>query len=374
MAGTTSQNEIKIKVEGAQGAISDLSKVDAYLKKVDTSIRRMSQSANACRLDTPLTALNKLGGEANASSQYMQTLAALMPGFSDLYSLGQEESNGQAKPLRMYPGLTQDDAKKWQTQLKDSREGPDGVLRGLITYYSEATDWATGFESLTKKSMTGVENAFVKMADTGKLSFAGMVDSIIADLIRLSVRASITGPLANLLSVGTGWLFGNTATTSVFENPISAPWAKNFQANLPLGLAHGGVLSGAGISAYSNQIINKPTFFGFDTLHPFARGGIMGENHGKAEAVMPLVRTSGGDLGVRAQRTDTSSSPQINVQVINQTGTGATAEASQQRNAQGGVDVVVLLKREIASDIARGGVIDQTIRGRYGVSPVVRGR
>lgn len=90
------------------------------------------------------------------------------------------------------------------------------------------------------------------------------------------------------------------------------------------------------------------------------------------EAVMPLVRTSGGNLGVRAEGVGTS--PQINIQVINQTGTDATAEVQQQRNAQGGIDVVVMLKREMASDIARGGVLDQTIRGRYGVKPVVRGR
>ena len=91
------------------------------------------------------------------------------------------------------------------------------------------------------------------------------------------------------------------------------------------------------------------------------------------EAVMPLVRTSGGNLGVRAEGTG-NITPQINIQVINQTGTNATAEVQQQRNAQGGMDVVVLLKREMASDIARGGVLDQTIRGRYGVKPVVRGR
>lgn len=99
----------------------------------------------------------------------------------------------------------------------------------------------------------------------------------------------------------------------------------------------------------------------------------MGEVPGRSEAVMPLVRTSSGDLGVRAQ-SSSSITPQINIQVINQTGTDATAEVQQQRNAQGGMDVVVLLKREMASDIARGGVLDQTIRGRYGVKPVVRGR
>lgn len=362
MAGTTSQNEIKIKVEGAQGAISDLSKVDAYLKKVDASIRRVSQSANACRLDTPLTALNKLGDEANASSQHMQTLTGLMPRVSDLYRFGQERSTEQAEPLQMYMGLTQRDAEKWQAQLKGSREGPDGALRGLIAYYSEATDWAAGFASLTKKSMTDVENAFVQMAYTGKLSFAGMVDSIIADLIRLSVRANITGPLAGALSV---W------TSKMFEvSPVSAMTdATAFNYDWFASVLHSG-----GMANESSLYRAMPTSI-FEAAPRFHNGRLPWNSATELPAV---IRRDESVLTPGQMRTLAGSGKafesQINIQVINQTGTGAVAEASQQRNAQGGVDAVVLLKREVASDIAKGGVIDQTIRGRYGVSPVVRGR
>lgn len=64
--------------------------------------------------------------------------------------------------------------------------------------------------------------------------------------------------------------------------------------------AHGGVYSSPGLSAYRNSIVSQPTFF------PFARGGVpniglMGERSGKPhEAIMPLIRTAGGDLGVKA--------------------------------------------------------------------------
>ena len=87
---------------------------------------------------------------------------------------------------------------------------------------------------------------------------------------------------------------------------------------------------------------------------------------------MPLVRTSGGNLGVRAEGVNTT--PQINIQVINQTGTSATAEVQQQRNAQGGMDIVVMLKREVASDIVRGGVIAQSVEHRWKMKRIVRGR
>ncbi|MEX1181031.1 MAG: tape measure protein, partial [Cucumibacter sp.] len=57
--------------------------------------------------------------------------------------------------------------------------------------------------------------------------------------------------------------------------------------------AKGGIQSGAGISAFSNSIVNSPTVF------PFARGiGMMGE--AGPEAIMPLKRGPDGTLGVAA--------------------------------------------------------------------------
>ena len=60
--------------------------------------------------------------------------------------------------------------------------------------------------------------------------------------------------------------------------------------------AKGNVFAGPGINAYENTIVKKPVIF------PFAKGGaigIMGEGT-KAEGVLPLTRTSSGNLGVEA--------------------------------------------------------------------------
>lgn len=268
---------------------------------------------------------------------------------------------------KLYQGLIPDNLieewKEWK-RLQNSQEAWAGAYRATQEYFSEATNLAQGFENLTTNAFSSMEDAIVAFASTGKLSFSDMVNSMISDLIRLTVRANITGPLAGALGSGLSNLFSDWSTNIKFNNLADSIVAGATPS------AHGNILSGAGISSYSNSIVSEPTLFGFDRLTPFARGGIMGE--AGPEAVMPLVRTSGGNLGVRAEGVGTS--PQINIQVINQTGTNATAEVQQQRNAQGGMDVVVLLKREMASDIARGGVLDQTIRGRYGVKPVVRGR
>ena len=268
---------------------------------------------------------------------------------------------------KLYQGLIPDNLieewKEWK-RLQNSQEAWAGAYRATRQYFTDASNLASGFENLTTNAFSSMEDAIVAFASTGKLSFSDMVNSMISDLIRLTVRANITGPLAGALGSGLSNLFSDWSTNIKFNNLADSIVAGATPS------AHGNILSGAGISSYSNSIVSEPTLFGFDRLTPFARGGIMGE--AGPEAVMPLVRTSGGNLGVRAEGVGTS--PQINIQVINQTGTDATAEVQQQRNAQGGMDVVVLLKREMASDIARGGVLDQTIRGRYGVKPVVRGR
>ena len=57
--------------------------------------------------------------------------------------------------------------------------------------------------------------------------------------------------------------------------------------------AKGGVYTSANLSAYSNTIVDTPTYFAF------AKGaGLMGE--AGPEAIMPLTRAADGSLGVRA--------------------------------------------------------------------------
>ena len=293
--------------------------------------------------------LAQLSGDAGRSQEYVDQLLSL-----------------QADNLIRNVGITRELADEWLRlqKIQNSREAWAGAYRATQEYFSEATNLAQGFENLTTNAFSSMEDAIVAFASTGKLSFSDMVNSMISDLIRLTVRANITGPLAGALGSGLSNLFSDWSTNIKFNNLADSIVAGATPS------AHGNILSGAGISSYSNSIVSEPTLFGFDRLTPFARGGIMGE--AGPEAVMPLVRTSGGNLGVRAEGVETS--PQINIQVINQTGTNATAEVQQQRNAQGGMDFVVMLKREVASDIVRGGVIAQSVEHRWQMKRIVRGR
>lgn len=273
-------------------------------------------------------------------------------------------------------GIPIDDVNKMLEilSLELSRDPWAGAYRSLKKYGVEATNLAQGFEQATTNMLDGISGAFQITTDGLVVNWNNAMTTMANDFLQIFMR-NIVGNIANS---GMDWLgsFFNSTFNGLTKSAASGAAATSGYAGMGFrysgGSALGNVFSGGDLSLYRNSVVTRPTYFTHDEhIRKYATGaGLMGE--AGPEAVMPLVRTSGGNLGVRAEGVGTS--PQINIQVINQTGTDATAEVQQQRNAQGGIDVVVMLKREMASDIARGGVLDQTIRGRYGVKPVVRGR
>jgi lambda family phage tail tape measure protein len=80
---------------------------------------------------------------------------------------------------------------------KASREWQDGAMRGLEDYAVEATNAAKNVEGVISNSFKNMEDALVDFVKTGKLNFKSLVDSIIADLIRMAIRQNITGPMAS---------------------------------------------------------------------------------------------------------------------------------------------------------------------------------
>ncbi|QLH40848.1 MAG: hypothetical protein HWD60_00090 [Defluviicoccus sp.] len=75
-----------------------------------------------------------------------------------------------------------------------------------------------------------MEDALVGFVATGKLDFASLVDAMIADLTRLTLRMAVLGPLAQALSGGASGLgslisglFGAPAPTPGSGEPGAAP-------------------------------------------------------------------------------------------------------------------------------------------------------
>lgn len=170
-----------------------------------------------------------------------------------------------------------------------------GAQEALINYFDESQNVFQQVEEAVSSAFRGMEDALVKFVTTGKLDFKSLADSIIADITRIIIKQQILGPLARSLGLNPG---GGAA--GGFFDSLFGPRSGGFGTgagfgNLDLGgfFANGAVLRSAGLSAYSGQVVNKPTIF------PFARGvGLMGE--AGPEAILPLKRGSDGKLGVDA--------------------------------------------------------------------------
>lgn len=123
--------------------------------------------------------------------------------------------------------------------------------------------------------------------------------------------------------------------------------------------ANGNVFpAGPGISAYSSQVVSKPTIF------PFAKGiGLMGE--AGAEAIMPLRRDAAGRLGVSA------AGASVTVNVINQSGQAVDAQQRSRTGADGQQIIDVVLSAVGDSLANRSGPVSRGLEAGYGIRPAM---
>lgn len=212
----------------------------------------------------------------------------------------------------------------------------NGAQAAWEDYLASAQNAAGMTYDLFSDAFKGAEDAIVKFALTGKLSFKDMADDIIANLARIAAKQMITG-LINTIPGG----FGG------FMQSLLKP-----ERN-----ALGGVYSSPGLSAYSGKVVSSPTIF------PFAKGaGLMGE--AGPEAIMPLKRTQGGQLGVVA----TGAGGVVNVHIH---GAPTQPQIGKRRNANGGLDIDVLFKQNeawMAERVAGGAsLLNRALNSRYDI-------
>ena len=256
--------------------------------------------------------LAELSGDYGRSQEYTNTLLAL-----------------QADNLVRNVGITRELADEWLRfqQLQNSREGWDGARRAVQSFYSDATDYGAGFESATSNLLNNLGNTFELTTDGMRVNWESTMYGMYNDFLNIFMRRVV----ASIADSGMSWLGsllnfgGSAATASVMDNSISSGWANSFMGRISF--ATGGVFLGGDLSSYRNSIVSSPTFFTHDRhISRYAKGvGLMGE--AGPEAIMPLVRTSGGNLGVRAETG--ASTQNINITVELENKSGQPLQASQ---------------------------------------------
>lgn len=180
----------------------------------------------------------------------------------------------------------------------------NGATRAWENYADTAANVAESTASLFTKAFQGMEDALVSFATTGKMDFTSLANSIIADIIRIQIRAAMVG------SDGQSGLLGTVmnGVMGMFGGGMSADRAAVYSSGGYTG--DGGKYEPAGIVHKGEYVINaaatKRLGLGYlNSLNGYASGGLVGGGGGSAApgGVVVNIHNNAGAQVEQQQRT-----------------------------------------------------------------------
>lgn len=217
------------------------------------------------------------------------------------------------------------------------------LMTGTNSYLESIGTVSENIAKAISNTFSSLEDNLVDFIRMGEFNFAKFTQSILDDLTRIIIRATIIRPLAKgILGAfsGPGETTGSADlnTYSDFSN-VSAKGNAFYNGSLQK-FARGG-------------IVNGPTAFSYGG----GKRGLMGE--AGTEAILPLQRGRGGNLGVAA-----STSPVI-VNITNNS--NAEIRQSEGTGPGGERTIEVLIQNKVREGILTG-KFDSPMKSAYGLS------
>ncbi len=340
--------------------VTDKARLDAWYMAEWTRINDEQVEAEQARIGAVEADLDRMfQEEARASSEAAAALAAayrevvgdlegIRPRLA--FDMRFEALEEQARSY-LETGLAPELVSAWQAQMQNllqreqtlaSDDFFGGLSVGLEQSLADMQTWGEAAAGIANDVFTGMTDALSAFVMTGKLDVADLANAIIEQLVRITIQTQIVQPLlTGLFGGGGGGLFGGLLG-SVFSS------------------AQGNVVSG--ISTYSNSIVSAPTFApGATRIAAYAAGGAVFGEAGP-EAILPLTRMSGGELGVKAAGTP-ALPPQITVNIHEAAGTQTTVEQSDDGMT---LDIIVeQVEHAMSGRMSRGAGLSPFLDSRY---------
>lgn len=236
-----------------------------------------------------------------------------------------------------------------------------GFGRSVQEYADRAGDVARQTQDAFTSAFQGMEDSLVSFAMTGKADFKSMAESIISDLIRIQIRASMVqalggssggGLFGTLISSATamlgGWQSAGTQASGAVTAGVSG-WGSASGTALPMlagGRANGGGVSAGGMYQVNERGTPELLTVGNKQLLMMAgqSGNVTPLDTGRMNvAAVPSPEGRGGGAAAI-----------INMKFI---GAPSQPEVKQTQGAGGQIDVEVIFKQfdnRAAEGIARG--------------------
>lgn len=229
-------------------------------------------------------------------------------------------------------GLAVDVVKEKVVQYQFALENYDNISTNIFANMKASYE---AFKGIAVNTFNSVADAIGKAAADGQLNaetFVNIVKDMVAQIISQIIKMAVIAPIMNAL-------FPSATPMPTFAG---------------LGFAKGGAFNGGVQFMAKGGILGGPTMF--NTSSGVAVGGEAGD-----EAVMPLVRSSSGHLGVRAVGSDSSNKGNQIVNVITPPGS-----KTEKRSRQSGTDNIQDLIITVVDQAMANGKLDRSMGARFG--------
>lgn len=303
-----------------------------------------------------------------AQSVYEKQLAEAKR-FRELDVISQEEYN-QIEIM-----LT---AKKNDEILRNSQDLYDNLSLAVEDYYAKYRNFATGMGEVMTTAMDGLASAIAGFATTGMQNFkdlgqafADLANNILSMINKLLAQQFVS----SLFSYALDFFNPSSVAGASSAGKNAAATSSNMSSmasSLPSFFAKGKAFVGSSLSSYSGSVVSTPTIFSMGTPIPaYAKGaGLMGE--AGPEAVMPLIRTPSGHLGVRAEG---GGDVQQNVVINIIDNVGVNVKQKESQDSQGNTRLDLMIEQQVAKSMARpGSPTNRVLSNTYGARPALANR
>jgi lambda family phage tail tape measure protein len=232
------------------------------------------------------------------------------------------------------------------SRQEQERSATYGMQRSMENYFNNTTNMAKNVEQVFTNAFDGMADSIVDFAMTGKNSFGDFAQSVIKQIMRIYVTMALVGLARSAIGAFASSSFQGPAYTGGSGEDASgwAPFADGGYTG------DGGKYQPAGIVHAGEFVMNKEATsrIGVGNLYRMMRGYADGGLVGSA----PMVGGANGGGNVT-------------INVKNEAGADGYQATATARKNDTGIDIDIMVRKAVNSDLQRNGPISQQISSTY---------
>lgn len=235
------------------------------------------------------------------------------------------------------------------SRQEQERTAMYGMNKSMDDYFNNATNMARNVEGVFSQAFDGMANSIVDFAMTGKASFGDFANAVISDIMRIYVRMALIGLVKSLANVnwGSSSTAGNTFEWNSAGEMIPAGSGSYSDGGYT---GDGGKYQPAGVVHAGEFVMTKEATsrIGVGNLYRMMRG-----------------YADGGLVGSAPMAGGANGGGNVTINVKNEAGADGYQATATARKNDTGIDIDIMVRKAVNSDLQRNGPISQQISSTY---------